>query len=129
MRAFITGLGLVTPAGIGVEAARAALWANAPLLASRAPFPIAEELLAPTGLVSLPTEEDDPDLPATHRLAWLAAREAVPSGCVPDAIIVGGTTGGLAFTEDLWLRGVALALVAPGMALPKIEHLRCVHRN
>ncbi len=47
----------------------------------------------------------DPDLPATHQLARMAADRAM-SGCAlaPDAIVLGVTTGGMATTEDLLKR-------------------------
>ncbi len=39
-------------------------------------------------------------LPRTHRLALMAAREAVGAGPLPDAIVLGSTTGGIAATES-----------------------------
>ncbi len=42
------------------------------------------------------------NVPRTHELAWLAAQEALSGiGVVPDAIILGTTTGGMPSTEEL----------------------------
>jgi 3-oxoacyl-[acyl-carrier-protein] synthase-1/3-oxoacyl-[acyl-carrier-protein] synthase II len=44
--------------------------------------------------------------PRTHRLALLAAREAVGTGPLPDAIVLGSSTGGIAATESALEAGI-----------------------
>lgn len=44
-------------------------------------------------------------IPRTHALALETARQAVPAGAVPDAIILGTTTGGMPSTEESLRKG------------------------
>jgi len=59
----------------------------------------------PVGQVDIPGLDGvgrDPALPRTHRLALLAAGEAMAGAVAPpDAIVIGTTTGGIAVTEQL----------------------------
>jgi len=48
------------------------------------------------------------EAPRTHRLALLAAREALGQGPPPDAIVLGTTTGGIAATEEALKAGSTL---------------------
>jgi len=55
-------------------------------------------------IVDFPADES---LPRTHRLALVAAQEALDSSPGPvDAVILGGTTGGMPATEDLLKAGI-----------------------
>jgi len=101
-RAFVTGIGVVCAGAKNVAELRSLLAAPRrrfapptlfPCTGTSAGLPVAEIDGLPIGL---PT---DSDLPRTHQLALLAAREAVGSGPIPDAIIVGTTTGGILRTE------------------------------
>ena len=101
-RVFITGLGLVSPAGAGNDAHRRLLQDAECRLSPISLFPVPSAPL-PVGQVrvNLPRE----DLPRTHRLALAAAREALGDGPPPDLVILGGTTGGVPHTERLLKEG------------------------
>jgi 3-oxoacyl-(acyl-carrier-protein) synthase len=99
-RAFISGVGLITALGKGcpahVEALRAGLSGIRPLClfppSSKGPFPVGEISGFPTG----------GPVPRTHALALAAAIEAMANESEPpDAIVLGGTTGGMPATEVL----------------------------
>lgn len=64
-------------------------------------FPITSDEPLPVGNVDIDTDPADP-LPRTHHLAQMAAEEALADrNFVPDAIVVGTTTGGILTTERL----------------------------
>lgn len=105
-RIFVVGMGLVTPAGIGCEATLSAMEQGARHLAPLSVFPVPGTPL-PVGQVSELAEQNE--LPRTHRLALIAAKEAMFNAVTPpDAIVLGGTTGGMPQTEELLRAGVAV---------------------
>jgi len=102
---YIAGLGIISPLGCGADATELSLRENrcaiAPLDATI--FPIQNPPPLPTGQVS---DLPDSPLPRTHRLTLAAAVQAM-AGCssVPDAVIIGTTTGGILATEELLAKG------------------------
>lgn len=98
---YIAAAGIVSPLGLGLAATEAALRENRSALGPLHIFPLLQGASLPVGQVP---EMDSSPLwpPRTHRLAREAARMAM-SGCaeVPDAVILGCTTGGILTTEHL----------------------------
>lgn len=99
-RAYVTGVGVLCAGAANVPELRRLL--ASPKRCFR--LPTAFPATRPTA--QLPVAEvaglDDAaasDLPRTHRLALRAAKEAVADGPLPDAIVVGTTTGGILTTE------------------------------
>lgn len=104
VRAFVCGAGIVSAAGQGTEANGEGLRRGAPCLAPLTLFPAAPPHPLPVGEVRAIPEIEG--LPRTHALAWAAAREAVAGAAlVPDAIVLGTTTGGMPTTEVLLQEG------------------------
>lgn len=104
IRIFITSIGILSPAGSGVDAAlesiRTAVSAVKPLTL----FPAAHEPALPVGEISSIPRQGD--FPRTHALALAAAREAmIKSPEAPDAVVLGTTTGGISRTEELMKAG------------------------
>jgi 3-oxoacyl-(acyl-carrier-protein) synthase len=100
-RVFVTGLGVVCAGANNVAELRALLASPRrdfrppmvfPCEGTTANLPAAQV----TGLAAAQVGE----IPRTHRLALLAAREALGEGPPPDAIVLGTTTGGIAATEE-----------------------------
>jgi 3-oxoacyl-[acyl-carrier-protein] synthase-1/3-oxoacyl-[acyl-carrier-protein] synthase II len=102
-RAFITGVGIISPAGRGIEQTLETLRGGASAIRPLALFTPAKEPL-PAGEVSeLPAEGERP---RTHLLALTVAREAMGGDPrAPDAVVLGGTTGGMPRTEELLKAG------------------------
>jgi len=126
-RVFVTGLGLVSPAGAGVDAHRRLLLNGERRLRPLSLFPVPNEPL-PAGEVSI--ELPRKELPRTHRLALAAACEAIGDGPPPDLVILGGTTGGIPHTERLLKEGArdpaGYALHGTGTVASWLaEELRC----
>ncbi len=103
MRVFITGTGVVSPLGIDtkqfLESLESGRTGVRPLTVFRGKNAL------PVGEVEI---EADPEsgnararLPRTHVLALMAAREALKmaGSPIPDAVVLGGTTGGIIETE------------------------------
>jgi len=106
IRAFVCGTGIVSAAGPGTEANWDGLRRGTPRLAPLALFPAAHRPPLCVGEVRGVPGIDG--LPRTHALAWAAASEAVSgTALVPDAIVVGTTTGGMPTTEVLLKKGEA----------------------
>ncbi|MBW1705192.1 MAG: beta-ketoacyl-[acyl-carrier-protein] synthase family protein [Deltaproteobacteria bacterium] len=104
VRVYITGMGLITPVGRGVSETRASIKAGKKGFRPIGLFPVPRENPLPVGEISGSFETAG--IPRTHRLALIAAKEAMAdSGDGPDAIVLGVTTGGLATTEKLLKRG------------------------
>jgi 3-oxoacyl-[acyl-carrier-protein] synthase-1/3-oxoacyl-[acyl-carrier-protein] synthase II len=104
-RAFITGLGLVTPAGVGTRRALDALRAGERHIGPLSLFEVVGRAGAYVGEV--PIRDLDSSVPRPHALAAVAAAEALSSGAGKvDAIVVGATTGGISTTEVLLRDGV-----------------------
>ncbi len=67
-------------------------------------FPVPRDRSLPVGEIHESFEMDG--LPRTHQFALIAAEEAMAdSKDAPDAIVIGGTTGGIALTEKHLKRG------------------------
>ena len=100
IRVIIAGMGLITPVAIGVAQNWAALERNETGIGKLTLFPTAADLSFPVGEVSGLGSPEGP--PRTHRMALMAANEAM-AGCnsPPDAIVMGTTTGGMSRTEKL----------------------------
>ncbi len=99
----IAGIGIISPLGNGLNATEQALRKNSPAISPLTLFSLQQPHPLPVGQV-----QDLPDspLPRTHRLAITAAQQAM-AGCahVPDAVILGSTTGGILRTEELLATG------------------------
>ncbi len=99
MRIFITGMGIVSPVGNGVVQTEQAIRNNQSGIRPLGLFSSAGLEPLPVGETDLPATSET--IPRTHRLALLAAREALAKGgAAPDAIVVGVTTGGILTTEE-----------------------------
>lgn len=104
VRIFITSLGIVSPAGCGVDAALESIRTAAPAVKPLTLFPVSHEPPLPVGEISSIPRQGD--FPRTHILALAAAREAmIKSPEAPDAVILGTTTGGISRTEELMKAG------------------------
>lgn len=98
--AYIDGVGIISALGSGFTATAASLRANRSAIK---PLTVFSPLHGPP----LPVGQVDDlvwsaPIPRTHRLAHLAAGQAMAGGKnPPDAVIIGTTTGGIATTERL----------------------------
>ncbi len=99
-RAFVTGLGLISPAGSNADEHLNSLRANKTFIKKLTLFTFeADENVPPAGEIAFPLDES-PGLPRTHTLALLAAREAMKNSGPPDAVVIGSTTGGMPLSEE-----------------------------
>lgn len=104
---YIAGMGVVSALGLGVAETLQALRSGRCGLGPLNVFAPAAEAALPVGQVALADDPADP-LPRTHRLAGLAADQALAADPRPvDAIVLGTTTGGILVTEALLEKGVA----------------------
>jgi len=96
----IAGSGIVCALGRDADQTITALAGGQSGLSPLTRFDVSHTPALPAG--QSPGLFEDPDLPATHQLARMAADQAM-SGCsqAPDAIVLGVTTGGMATTESL----------------------------
>ena len=106
---YVVGAGLVSPAGVGVEAGWGALLRGERLIGELTLFPGSPRGVLP--VAEVPGLELDGTVPRTHALARIAAAQALSKagesfGGRPDAIVLGGTTGGIPVTELLLRDGV-----------------------
>ena len=100
IRVLITGMGLITPLGSGVDRNWAALLKGKTGIGELTLFPTANDLFFPVGEVTESFSPEGP--PRTHQLALMAAEEAIEhTEGPPDAIVMGSTTGGMSRTEVL----------------------------
>ncbi len=99
-RVYIAGAGIISPLGRGLAATEVALRANLSAIRPLDLFALLHEKPLPVGQVE---GLDEPSaLPRTHRLAHIAAMEAMAEyDAPPDAVILGTTTGGILTTEEL----------------------------
>ena len=98
IRVYITGVGLVTSAGCGVSRAREVIRNGGRRIRPLSLFPVSPDNRLPVGEAHEFPETGG--IPRTHRLALTAAREAMASCTeIPDAIVMGVTTGGMLTTE------------------------------
>lgn len=103
-RVFIAGAGVVSPLGTGAASTAAALVAGAGAIRALTLFKTPTPPL-PVGEVVCGAGE--PGLPRTHRLARIAADEAMAgSDRPPDLVVIGTTTAGMHTTERLLEAGV-----------------------
>jgi 3-oxoacyl-(acyl-carrier-protein) synthase len=94
-------MGVVSALGRGVAEHLQALLQNRCGLGPLEVFALASEAALPVGQVD-PDDEAGEPLPRTHRLACLAAGQALDADPRPvDAIVLGTTTGGILVTEAL----------------------------
>ncbi len=97
---YIAGLGIVSPLGNGVDETLLSLQENRTGIAPLTVFPVLQQPPLPVGQVT--GVADSAVLPRTHQLAIAAAKQAMAEkDCIPDAVIVGSTTGGISRTESL----------------------------
>jgi 3-oxoacyl-(acyl-carrier-protein) synthase len=110
MRAYVLGMGIVSPVGSGLSATTEAIRRGTKGLRPLSLFPAARESGCLVGEITEPTETTSirgtEGVPRTHQLARLAAAQAMAGSRVPpDAVVVGTTTGGMLTTETLLKRG------------------------
>lgn len=99
-RIYIAAVGIISPLGEGPAATAAALRANQSAIRPLDLFPLLHEKPLPVGQVR--GGEEPSALPRTHRLAAIAAAQAMAGADgPPDAVILGVTTGGILTTEQL----------------------------
>jgi 3-oxoacyl-(acyl-carrier-protein) synthase len=99
-RIYIGGAGIISALGSGLAATAEILRANRSAIKPLTLFSLLQGAPLPVGQIEdLP---GDASLPRTHRLAYLAAGQAMAgSSGPPDAVIIGTTTGGIATSEEL----------------------------
>lgn len=99
-RVYIAGAGIISPLGKGLAATVEALQANSSAIRPLDLFPLLHGEPLPVGQVR--GLDESSSLPRTHRLARIAAIQAMAGGSQPpDAVILGTTTGGILTTEQL----------------------------
>ncbi|MBT8341320.1 MAG: 3-oxoacyl-ACP synthase, partial [Desulfatitalea sp.] len=103
--AHIAAMGIVSAIGCGVEETLDSLYAARRGLSPIMLFAVPADQIRPAGIVT--ALKPDARMPRTHLLARLAADQIfAESGQIPDAIVLGTTTGGIATTETLMAEGV-----------------------
>jgi len=106
-RAFVTGIGVVCAGANNVAELRSLLARPRRNFRSPTVFPCQGETAnLPVAEVSGIESDEASDIPRTHRLALMAAREAIGSGPAPDAIVLGTSTGGILTTETALKAGI-----------------------
>jgi len=104
IRVFITGMGVMSPLGNGVPDLLDSLKKNRSGIKPLSLFPASAGNLFPAGEITGFEQTDE--VPRTHGIALAAAREALAGrNLIPDAIIIGTTTGGMPRTEELLKKG------------------------
>ncbi|MGM0402427.1 MAG: beta-ketoacyl-[acyl-carrier-protein] synthase family protein [Thermodesulfobacteriota bacterium] len=103
MGIYVTGIGIITALGRGCPETAASLRKNRSGLAPLTLFP--HGLSFAVGEIK--EAFVDPDLPRTHQIARAAALDALAAcgGKVPEAVVMGMTTGGMPKTETLLQSG------------------------
>ncbi|NLN61158.1 MAG: 3-oxoacyl-ACP synthase [Deltaproteobacteria bacterium] len=98
-RIFITGMGIVSPLGIGVEETLTSIKQARCCLK---PLQLFSTPQAPLAVGEVDLTDSSGGMPRTHLLAMKAATEAMGQAAgPPDAVIIGVTTGGMTLTEEL----------------------------
>ena len=102
---YVTGVGVISPAGSGMDAIQQAIQHNLQCFEPLTLFDTGQAPPKPVGQVAdeLLQPELDQGLPRTHVLALRAAEMALGSRSKPQALIIGCTTGGMKTTEELLL--------------------------
>jgi len=104
---YIAGMGIISALGYGVVETAKALKEARCYLRPITLFALSADSPLAVGEVELETDPAHP-LPRTHYLAHIAADQALADkSLVPDAIVVGTTTGGILTTEALLEKSVA----------------------
>lgn len=108
-RAFITSIGIISAAGNGwretVENLKSGQICLTPIDIFQTSFD-SPPLVGQAPILSC-RDEFPEDLPACHQLAWQAVNQTgVDKAAPPDAIVVGGTIGGILNTEQLLKKGI-----------------------
>ncbi len=107
VRAYITGMGLITPLGKTVAETERAILLGRKGFKRLSLFPVFDDNPLPVGEIDGIPEENG--LPRTHILARMAAEEAMAEWeNPPEAIVVGTTTGGMAETEKNLRKGALI---------------------
>jgi 3-oxoacyl-(acyl-carrier-protein) synthase len=100
-------MGIISALGYGVTETAEALSQARCALRPLTLFGVAADAPLAVGEVNLEIDSTDP-LPRTHRLARIAADQVLAkTHLVPDAIVIGTTTGGILTTEELLEKNVA----------------------
>ncbi len=104
---YIVGMGIISALGYGVAETAESLKEARCTLRPITLFALTADTPLAVGEVELETDPANP-LPRTHHLAHMAAEQALADkSLVPDAIVVGTTTGGILTTEALLEESVA----------------------
>jgi len=99
VRVFVAGIGIISPLGSGYEETKNSLKLGKSGIKPLSIFPVPHGNPLPSGEISF---THSGNIPRTHALALIAAREAVKDAHKsPDAIVLGSTTGGMPVTENL----------------------------
>lgn len=99
-RVYIAGAGIISPLGNGLRATEEALRNNFSAIMPLSLFALLHGEPLPVGQVRGLDEQSF--LPRAHRLAHVAAMQAMAAAdAPPDAVILGNTTGGIMTTEQL----------------------------
>jgi len=102
-RFFITSMGIISPVGQGVQSTLDAIRNARPGIKLLTLFPSLHTPSLPVGEIDAFSFADN--VPRTHALALIAAEEAMQQADgVPDAVVIGVTTGGMLVTEELLKR-------------------------
>jgi 3-oxoacyl-(acyl-carrier-protein) synthase len=98
IKAYIAGMGVVSPAGRGIKSLKSWMKQGGRRIRPLNLFAVPSENLLPVGEVSESFEVLE--IPRAHQLAFAATQEAMAgSQAPPDAVIIGVTTGGILTTE------------------------------
>ena len=98
LRIFITGIGLISPLGNGLSQTRDSIKKGKKGIRPLSLFPTGQNNPLPVGEISDLFIADN--VPRTHKLAFIAAKEAMAhTELPPDAVVIGSTTGGILTTE------------------------------
>ena len=104
IRAFVVAAGTIGPAGSNVDQLVEAMRTGRRSMRPLSLFEVGGGVQLPVGQVE--GLETRSDLPRAHTLARVAAREAMAhTAAPPDAVVLGGTTGGMSLTEELLKSG------------------------
>lgn len=97
-------MGIISPVGRGIDNTIDAIRKAVPGIKPLRLFPTGETPPLPVGEISALPFVDN--VPRTHTLALMAAKEAMKCADeAPDAVVIGVTTGGMSVTEELLKRG------------------------
>ena len=98
MKVYIAGMGIVCPAGRGIQSLKNWINLGGRKIRPLSLFTVSPENLLPVGEISESFEVHE--IPRSHQLAFTAAQEAMAgTQTPPDAVIIGVTTGGILTTE------------------------------